>query len=177
MSYFDQHTYFLCPVGRSQGTHPFPQSLERQPGKTKTGGKVGVFNNRRKWCISWLNCAADFDFQPVFDSSFLLLSAKNWEAMCRRSCFHLFLKDMEKKGSMLQRYWWVYQSEIKALSNTRNYFILKHYHTLFRSNKLHKISWGRPSFICVRAFLYILVLCGVYNFAFHDQYCLCAAVA
>lgn len=31
--------------------------------------------------------------------------------------------------------------------------------------------------ICVGTFLYILVLYGVYIFAFHDQYCLCAAAA
>lgn len=35
----------------------------------------------------------------------------------------------------------------------------------------------RPCFICVCTFCIYWCFCGVYIFAFHDQYCLCAAVA
>lgn len=43
----------------------------------------------------------------------------------------------------------------------------------FHGETLSDLSPGhnRPRFICVYTVLYILVLCGVYIFGCHDQYC------
>lgn len=39
----DQHRHFLCPVGRSQGTHLISQNLKGKP--IKIGGYLGIVSN------------------------------------------------------------------------------------------------------------------------------------
>lgn len=124
----------------------------------------------------WLNHATDFYF------GFPLLSAKNWYVNVSALRFHGLLKDM-KKGRCCRG---AYQSVIEAPSPPSSVtqlqanilrplkdFMLKHYQTFFLLNKSSDVSRAhrRPCFICVYTVLYILVLCGVYIFACHDQYC------